>query len=92
MKGLSVASTATQVTPGSDAENDDRWDINPIPLPLCPYASSLPLPSQGLKKEICLRRIGKSGTHRILEKDSQVAVENSTIVAGKGVLFLNHPF
>jgi len=91
VKGLSVASTATQVTPGSDAENDDRWDIDPIPLPLCPYASGLTLPSQGLEEKICLRRIGKSGAHRILKKDSQVAVENSTIVAGKGILFLDHP-
>jgi len=64
MKGLSVTSAATQVTPGSDAENDDRWDIDPIPLPLCPYASGLTLPSQGLEEKICLRRIGKSGTHR----------------------------
>ena len=89
---MSVTSTATEITPGSDAENDDGWDIDPISLPLCPYAGGLSLPSQGLEKKIRLRRIGKSGTYRILEKNSQVTVENSTIVAGKDIFFLNYPF
>jgi len=92
VKGLSVASAATEITPGSDAKYYDRRDIDPMPLPFCPYAGGLPLPSSCLEKEVCLNRIGKSGADCILEKDPQITVENSAIVAGQGAILLGHPF